>query len=68
MVQTNGNGFMWNLVIFNDSKKHCYLEGCYEHRDDARKKGAKVCDGKNLNYRVYSEMEYIQFKNPYYPD
>lgn len=67
-MEQNGNGFMWNLVIFEDYNKHCYLEGCYERFRDADKKGHKICDKKSLRYRVFSEMEFIQFKNPYYPD
>lgn len=60
---------MWNLVILEPHNKHCYLEGCYENFKDAHRRGKQICGENPLNrscdYRVLSEMEYIQFKNPY---
>ena len=57
---------MWNLVIFEPFKKHCYLEGCYEDFKKSHKRGHEICDRNSREYKVMSEMEYIQFKNPYF--
>lgn len=56
---------MWNLVIFEPYKKHCYLEGCYEDIERARKKANKLCGNCGREYKIMSDEEYIQFKNPY---
>lgn len=59
---------MWNLVIFEPFKKHCYLGGCYDDFRKANKKGHQICGTSPRDYKVMSEMEYIQFKNPYFPE
>ena len=66
------DGHLWNLVIFEPFNKHCYLEGCYEDFQKARKKAIKICgeipQNRSRDYKIMSEMEYIQFKNPYFPE
>lgn len=57
---------MWNLVIFEPYNRHCYLEGCYEDFKKANKRGHEICGKSGRDYKVMSEAEYIQFKNPYY--
>ena len=61
---------MWNLVIFEHFRKHCYLEGCYEDFNEAHKRGKRICGEiprlRVRDYKVMSETEYIQFRNPYF--
>lgn len=57
---------MWNLVIFEPNKRHCYLEGCYDDFDRARNKAYNLCNGNGREYSIMSETEYIQFRNPYF--
>lgn len=61
------DGHLWNLVIFNDAERHCYLEGSFVDFKKAHKRGQEVCKGIS-RYKVMSEMEYIQFRNPYYKE
>ena len=64
------DGHKWNLVIFEPFKKHCYLEGCYDEFEDARKKAESICgtprEPRVRTYKIMTEEEYIQFRNPYY--
>lgn len=62
------DGLKWNLQIMNDFHRHCYLEGCYEFKEDAEERGRKLQEKSGVRYTVMTEKDYIASKNPYFPE